>query len=113
MLFGIRSAVRYFPTALDRVRIPGTIRSNFRRIALFPQNHQRRIDCDAGEPGGETRSALEGFYVTQRAYKGILQGIFSIFSIFRDAIYDLECSFGYRLEEFVEGCCVSALCRRY
>src|SRR5258707_14487442 len=113
MSFGIRSVVRCFPMASDRVRIARTIYMDFKRIPLFPQNYQRRIDCNAREPGGEARSGLKGFYVKKRAYQGILQSIFSIFSISRNAIYDLERSLAYGLEELVEGCCVPALCRRH
>lgn len=46
------------------------------------------------------------------AQKSILKSIFSIFSISRNAIYDLERSLGNGLEECVEGCRVPALCRR-
>src|SRR5260370_6065419 len=67
-----------------RMLLPFLIREfhgHFARVASTAEFHQRGVDGDSGEPGGQLRPAVKIIQVQQAAQEAVLEGGFGILAI--------------------------------
>jgi hypothetical protein len=76
---------------------------NFSCSAVFAKLRQRRIDGDAGQPGGKPRSFVEILDMGEGVQKTILQGVLRVFAVSHDPMNDTEDFFDVALAKLSEG----------
>src|SRR5215468_7301210 len=81
LAFRSQRMIRNFADGFATGKSVSTFRSHGEKRSPLAQNHQRRIDRNAGEPGGEARSAIEVAYVNISTKQSILNSIFRVFAI--------------------------------
>ena len=81
-----------------------------KRVSPLAKNHQRRIDGDAGEPGGETGSAIKILEMNKCIQERILNGVLRIFTVSGDTERGLFEFAGVRLAKRLKSCRLSAFC---
>jgi hypothetical protein len=80
--------------------------------ALLPQNHERHVDRDFGDPRRKTGSTFEPIEMDKNFKKGLLESILCIFSGSGNSICGRQNSRGVTVSEFNEGIGVTVFCRQ-
>jgi hypothetical protein len=86
MTFRIIRDIGDLPHAEPVLVLATAIDGDLRPPLSFAQKHERGIDADPGEPGGKLGSAIEALQVDKGAQEGVLQRIFRVFAVARDAV---------------------------
>jgi len=76
--FRIRPVVGYYEAQAIRAKIIVTVRGNLKRGASLSENHERRVDGDAREPGSESGPAVKVRHVNKRSQECVLNCVFRV-----------------------------------
>ena len=79
-LFRVWSSVRNLKMHRP-ISIAQIVRRNLVRFAVFPTNHEGRIDHNPGEPGEKAGSPMKALDMYEGPQKGILKRIFGVLAI--------------------------------
>jgi hypothetical protein len=101
--FRVRPMIGYFVVQPFRARFIAIVRGNLMRYSFLSQNHERRIDGDAREPGSETGSAVKVLYMKKRSQQGVLNRVFRVLAASGDPARGTKELLSISLENCVEG----------
>lgn len=104
----LRRIVRSVPNIKRQTIFRYFIQKDMACRSLLATNHQSRIDNDAREPCREGRSSQEVLDVDKCSHEGILNRIFSVFSVSRYAESRFEQSLRMRRAESLKAGRVAA-----
>ena len=111
-LLRVWSLVRNLEMHRRPIRIAQIVRRDLPRIAVFPPNHEGRIDHNPGEPGEKAGSPMKALDMYEGPQKGILKRIFGVFAIPGNAKGGLKQPLPISSEQYFECFWLSSLYRR-